>query len=87
MLCHLVIKSKTEASSLITAYKGNIVAVMETHGLQIVKDFAVVGICFLRVFGCFFLVCVTAERKSFFGYIHSYVNDIIIHLMTSICMR
>jgi hypothetical protein len=45
------------------------------------------GVNLLRILGLFFLICVTAKRKRFFVYIHSYVDCAIIHLMTSICMR
>ena len=42
---------------------------------------------FLGIFGFFLFICVTAERKSFLVYIHSYINCAILHLMASICMR
>ena len=87
MVCKLVIKCKSEASSLITAYKGNIVSVMETHCFQIVNHLAIVSSDFLVILCLFLFICVTAERKIFFVYIHSYENCVIIHLMTSICMR
>ena len=87
VVCKLVIEGKAETSSLITAYKCNIVSVVETHCFQIVEHFAVVPIHFLAVLCKSFLVCITTKRKFFFMNIHSYVNCVIIHLMTSICMR
>ena len=60
---------------------------METHGLDVVDDFAIVSVNLLRVFGDLLLICVTAERESILVYIHSNVDCAILHLMTSICMR
>ena len=87
MIRQLVVQRESEASSLITAYEQSIVSVVETHGLDVVDDFAVMAVNLLGILSLFFLVCITTERKSFFVYIHSYVNCAIIHLMTSICMR
>ncbi len=52
---------------------------METHGLKVVEYFAVVRIYFLRIFSQLFLICVAAERKSFFMDVHSDINCAIIH--------
>ena len=87
MIRQLVVQRESEAASLVIAYEQSIVPVMETHGLDVVDDFAKMTVNLLRIFGLFFLVRVTAERKSFLVYIHSYVDCAIIHLMTSICMR
>ena len=56
-----MIHCKSEAASLITAYKQCIVPIMEPHGLDVVDDFTVVGIDFLRILGFFFLVCVATK--------------------------
>ena len=77
-----------EAASLISAYKQHIVPIMETHGLNVVDDFAVIRRDSLRVFRLLFLVRVAAERIIFLVDVHSDVNRaIILHVMTSICMR
>jgi hypothetical protein len=84
----LVIQRIPEAASLITAYKQHIVPIMETHGFNVVDDFAVVRWDSLRVFRLLFLVRVAAERKIFLVDVHSDVNcAIMLHVMTSICMR
>ena len=86
MLCELVVKGEAQASGLITAYKYGVISIVKAHGIQIIEDFTVVCLYFLAVFRLFFLICIAAERKTFFVYIHSYVNCGIIHLMASICM-
>ena len=88
MLRHkLMIEGVTEAASLITAYKFSIVSVNGTRKLQIFQNLFVIGFCFLVVRSFLIFNCHWAKYKTFFVNIHSYVNCVIIHLITSICMR
>ena len=87
VLCQLVIERETEASCLIAAYEHDIVTVVETHGLDVIDDLAVMTVNFLRILGLFFLICITAERKCFLVNIHSDVNCAIMHFVISICMQ
>ena len=83
----LMIEGVAEATSLITAYKISIVSVNGTKKLQIFQNLFVIGFCFLVVRSFLIFNCHLAKCKTFFVNIHSYVNCVIIHLMTSICMR
>ena len=69
----------TQTPSFITAYEQRIVTVVEAHSLQVIQHLAVMSFHLLGVLCLFFFVCVAAERKIFFMYVHSYVNCAIIH--------
>ena len=50
-------KAACNQCSFITAYKHNIVSVMETHCLQIIENFTVMCVNFLGIFSLLFLIC------------------------------
>ena len=72
MICQLMVQRESKTTSLITAYEQSIVSIMKTHGLNVVDDFAVMAINFLRILRFFLFIRVTAERKRVFVCIDSY---------------